>query len=129
MAIIKICAVAVLTAIIGLYLKKYTPETAILAAVAGGLIIIFLISDYLFETINYLQSFFTDTGMDSQLIKIVLKVTVVAYLIEFTAGMVKDLGETSLSEKVLLCGKIVILTMALPIVRSLFELISELVRV
>jgi len=129
MTILKIAAVAMLTAIVALYLKKYTPETAILASVAGGLLIIFLISDYLFGVIEYLRDFFVGAGMDSGVIKIVLKVTIIAYLIEFTAGMVRDLGETSLSEKVLLCGKIVILTLTIPVIKSVFDLISELVKI
>jgi len=127
MPILKIVAVAIVTAILTVYLKKNTPEIALFAGVAGGLLIIFLLSDYLFGVADYLKNFFDRSGIDSQLVKIVVKITAVAYLVEFAAGMVRDLGEISLSEKVLFSGKVVILTMSFPILNSLFEMIVSIV--
>lgn len=127
MEIIKIVLVAIITAVITLYLKKYSPETAVLASVAGGLLIIFLIGNYLFDVVGKLKDFFNQSKIDSNLLKIIVKVTVVAYLVEFSAGIIKDLGETSLSEKVLLAGKITILAMSFPIINSMFNLLVKII--
>ncbi|MBP5308165.1 MAG: hypothetical protein J6Z34_03405 [Clostridia bacterium] len=127
MAVIKIAVVAVIASVVSLYLKKYSPETATLAAIAGGLIIIFLIADYAFGVALYVRSFFSETQIDSVLVKTVFKVTAVAYLTEFSAGTVRDLGEAGLSEKVLLAGKIAVLSMSLPVIGSLFSLIVRIV--
>ena len=129
MVLVKIAAVAVITAVITVYLKRYSPETAIFASIAGGLLILFIIADYLFGVIGSVQDFFYSTGIDGEIIKIVVKVIAVAYLVEFTASVVKDLGESSLADKVLLAGKIVVLVLALPIIKSLFGLIAEIVNV
>ena len=126
MAIVKIVIVAVIVATISLYLKKYTPETAILASIAGGLIIISLIVEHIFGVTEILGEMFTGANIEPEIIKIIVKVTFLAYLVEFAAGAVKDLGENSLSEKVLLAGKIAVLSLSLPIIRSLLELVRGL---
>lgn len=129
MFIIKISAIAFVTAVITIYLKKYSPETGIFASIAGGIIILFLIIDYLYGVVDKFELFFIDTGLQPEVIKILFKVILVAYLVEFTAGVVRDLGEQGLSDKVLLAGKIVVLVISLPIVKSLFALITEIISV
>ena len=74
MPILKIVAVAIVTAILTVYLKKNTPEIALFSGVAGGLLIIFLLSDYLFDVADYLKNFFDRSGIDSQLVKIIVKI-------------------------------------------------------
>ncbi len=125
MVIIKIIIIAIICAIISLYLKKYNPEIAIISTIAGGLLVIFFIADYIFGVVAEMRSFFNASGLDSELIKLIIKVAIIAYLVEFAAGTVRDLGEISLSEKILLAGKIAILTMSFPIIKSLFTLIVE----
>ena len=127
MPILKIVAVALITAILTVYLKKNTPEIAMFVGIAGGILIIFLLSDYLFNVAEYLKSFFEKSGVESELIKIVVKIIAVAYLFEFASGAVKDLGENSLAEKVIISGKVIILTMSFPILNSLFNMIVEIV--
>ncbi|MBQ7163833.1 MAG: hypothetical protein IJU84_01425 [Clostridia bacterium] len=127
MGIIKIVIVALVAAVVSLYLKKYSPETAALASIAGGLIIIFLIADSLFGLVDTVRSFFSEAQMDSALLKIIFKVTAIAYLVEFSAGAVRDLGEASLAEKVTLAGKIAVLVTSFPVIGSLFSMIVKLV--
>ena len=127
MALVKIIIIGVATAVVTLYLKKYTPETAILASVAGGLLIVFLVADYALGIVEYARDFFGGTGIDPGLLKIIVKVTAIAYLVEFSAGMVRDLGEGSLAEKILLGGKVVILATSFPIIASLMDLITRIV--
>ena len=127
MPILKIVAVALITAILTVYLKKNTPEITMFVGIAGGILIIFLLSDYLFNVAEYLKSFFEKSGIESELIKIVVKIIAVAYLFEFASSAVKDLGENSLAEKVIISGKVIILTMSFPILNSLFNMIVEIV--
>ncbi len=127
MAIVKIILIAVITALVTLYLKKYTPETAVLASIAGGLMIIFLIADYALGIADYIRDFFGKTELDGQAVGIVFKITAIAYIIEFAAGAVKDLGEEGLSAKIILAGKIAILSMSFPVISSLFSLVVKII--
>ena len=67
--------------------------------------------------------FFEKTGIDSELFSTVIKVTLVAYLIEFTCGIIDDMGIKSLSEKVSFAGKIILVCMSMPVFSSLFDII------
>jgi stage III sporulation protein AD len=127
MLIVKIVSIAIIAAIFCIYLKKYSPDIAVFVSISAGVIILFLLGDYLLDFANFFKDFFLQSGMDSELLKIIVKITVIAYLVEFSAQLVSDLGENGLSGKIMLSGKILILVMALPIVTNLFELIKSVV--
>ncbi len=127
MVIIKIVIIALICAIMTLYLKKYAPDIAVLVSIAGGIMIIFLTVDQIFGLTEQLNEFFAASQVDSDLLKIIIKVTILAYIVEFAAGAVRDLGENSLAEKVLLSGKIAILALSFPIITSLIGLIAEVI--
>ena len=57
---------------------------------------------------------------------VLLKMTGIAYLIEFTASSCKDAGETAIASKVELAGRILIMAMSIPILTTLLETISQL---
>lgn len=127
--LIKISAIGLIAAISCLYLKKFSPDVAILIAIAAGILIIASVTDYLFGVLQYLKDFFRFSGADSSVLKLVLKVIFVAYAVEFVASSIKDLGENSLSEKVVLAGKIIVLSLSLPVIKSVLETIVSLIKV
>ena len=126
--LVKIVAVGIIGAIASLQIKKDGPDLAVLTSVAAGIIILVFIADYLYGVIDYFKEFFSTGLGDSSIPKLIIKVLVVGYAVEFASSAVKDLGETSLSEKILLGGKIIILSMALPVIKNVFDLISSLIK-
>ena len=126
--LVKIVAVGIIGAIASLQIKKYAPDLAVLTSVAAGIIILVFIADYLYGVIDYFKEFFSTGLGDSSIPKLIIKVLVVGYAVEFASSAVKDLGETSLCEKILLGGKIIILSMALPVIKNVFDLISSLIK-
>ena len=126
--LVKIAAVGLIGAIASLQIKKHSPDLAVLTAISAGIIILVFIADYLYGVVDYLKEFFSDTGTDAGILKLIVKVIVVAYAVEFASSSVKDLGESSLSEKILLAGKIIILSFSLPVIKSVFDLIVSLIK-
>ena len=126
--LVKIAAVGLIGAIASLQIKKHSPDLAVLTAISAGIIILVFIADYLYGVVDYLKEFFSDTGTDASILKLIVKVIVVAYAVEFASSSVKDLGESSLSEKILLAGKIIILSFSLPFIKSVFDLIVSLIK-
>lgn len=110
-----------------IFIRKSHPELAILLSIAAGLLILLNVMGYMTEAFSFLKNLTELTAIDGVLFKLILKITVVAYIVEFAASFIKDLNENSLAEKVVLAGKIIILVMSLPIINSLVSLISELV--
>ncbi|MDE7162987.1 MAG: hypothetical protein K2O44_02795 [Clostridia bacterium] len=128
MQILQLCAVAVITAICALILKSQKSDLVPLCVTAGGIILILCGFDYLSESLAFIKQFSEQTNIDKSVIRIIFKVVGVGYLIELTASSVKDLGFESVADKLVLCGKIVIFVMSVPILQSLFGVIVKLIQ-
>lgn len=128
MQIIQLCAIAVITAICALILKSQKSELVPLCVTAGGILLILSGFDYLSESLSFIRQFSEQTNINSSILKIIFKIIGVGYLIELTAGSVKDLGFESIADKLVLCGKIIIFLMAVPILQSLFGVIIKLIQ-
>ena len=44
-------------------------------------------------------------------VKVILKMVGIGYLVEFSAGILNDFGQNSLADKLVFCGKIVVLVL------------------
>lgn len=122
------CAVAVITAICAFILKSEKSDLVPLCVTAGGIMLILCGFDYLSESVKFIKQFSEQTNIDKSVLRIIFKVVGVGYLIELTASSIKDLGFESIADKLVLCGKIVIFIMAIPILQSLFGVITKLIQ-
>ncbi|MDE7086961.1 MAG: hypothetical protein K2O67_02090 [Clostridia bacterium] len=128
MQIFQLCAIAVITAVCALILKSQKSDLVPLCITAGGIILLLCGFDYLSQAFDFIKQFSEQTNIDSTVIRIIFKVVGVGYLIELTASSIKDLGCESVADKLVLCGKIIIFLMAIPILQSLFGVIVKLIQ-
>lgn len=126
--IARICCVAIITAVCALILKTNKPEFVPMCLTAGGVLLILFGFDYLAVSVEFIRQFTEQTGIESSIVRLIFKVVGVGYLIEITAGAVKDLGFDSLSDKLVMCGKLIIFVMSIPILRALFSVITSLIQ-
>lgn len=124
--ILKIIAVGLITCVATLIVRPIRSDFSIIIAIVGGLIILFMIVNYLSTVFDSLKNIINFTGLNSSLYTLLLKIIGVGYLVEFTASICSDTGNSSLGDKVLLGGKIIIMVMAMPIIMSILEIIMEL---
>lgn len=125
--IIKLCCVGIITGVCALILKANKPEFVPMCITAGGILLILFAFDYLSASMEFIKTFSEQTGVDSAIVRIIFKVVGVGYLIEITASSIKDLGFDSLADKLVMCGKIVIFSMSLPILQAMFKIITSLI--
>ncbi len=128
MQVFQLCAVAVITAVCAIILKSQKSDLVPLVITAGGILLILCAFDYMSESIAFIKQFSEQTNLDKSVIRIIFKVIGVGYLIELTAGSIKDLGCESVADKLVLCGKIIIFIMSVPILQSLFGVIVKLIQ-
>ena len=126
MEILKICAVGIVTAFCVLILKENKSDLAIVTGIAGGCIILLMVVEYISGIFSTLSELMQKSGIDGGIFKILVKIIGIGYIVDFSAGIVEDTGSKSLSEKVVLGGKIVIAAMSLPIIVKLFEIIESI---
>ena len=125
MDIVKIIGVGLTATIIIIILKQYKPEFTIYVSIIAGAIIICMVLDKLNGVVSILTNLANKTGTGSTFLKILLKITGIAILTEFAVSICKDSGETAIASKIDLGGKIIIISISIPIITALLELIIQ----
>lgn len=125
MDIIKIIGIAFIAVIIIVILKQYRPEFAIYASIIAGVLILTLASGTLSGIINMISSISSKTNINSEFLVILIKITGIAILTEFAVSICKDSGESAIASKVDIGGKIIIISMSIPIINALIDTVVK----
>lgn len=126
MEIIKIIVIALIALIIIIMLKQYRPEYAIFISILTGVLILLLVMDRLTGIINLIESIQSKFSINTQFIALLIKITGIAFLSEFAVSICKDSGEAAIASKIELGSKIIIISMSIPIISSLLEIILKI---
>lgn len=126
MEIIKIIGIALMALIIIILLKQYKPEFVLYVSLIAGALILFLVIDELTGIVKLIQSIADKASINSQFLSILLKITGIAFLSEFAVSICKDSGEAAIASKVELGSKIIIISMSIPIISTLLEIILKI---
>lgn len=124
---IKLVITAIIFATIIIYLKSINSELAILTTIVASLILIAKIISYLENTISFINQLFSSANIDSDIIEIILKITGIGFTVEFASDILEDFGLKSLSNKLVILGKLIILSVAFPIIYSFYNVIIGLI--
>ncbi len=121
----RFLCVGVLATVVIVLLRPTYPEVAMLTGVATGVVLLLMVADSLFDVVHAFYEIAQATQIDSDLFASVLKIIGVGYLTEFAANVCTDAGSKSVGDKILLGGKVTILVLALPIVKALINIVTE----
>ena len=127
MEIYKIVAVGVVAAILIVYLKSINSELAMPLTVCSGIIILIMSVSYAVEFFGFFSDLFSISGIDSGVFTVIVKIIGISYVIEFATSLIEDFGLKSISDKVAFGGKILILTLSMPIIKNLVEIVVSMV--
>lgn len=125
MELVKIIGVGIVTAVTAVLLRTSRPELSFAVTIAGTVILLMFSIDLLSRTFGVFAELGEKTGIDNQLIKVIVKIVAIGYLVEFAAGIVEDFGSKSIADKLVLAGKVIIFTVSVPIVQTLVALIGN----
>lgn len=128
MDIFQMAAIALMAVTLILAIRDYKPDIAMLLALGTGVFLLLASVNRLKAVVDAVQDFSRAAGMDDSFMGILFRITGIAYVTEFTAEVCRDAGANSVASKLELAGKIIILTMALPIMAALLELIKEFIK-
>lgn len=126
MDIVKIVGIGIIAVIIITTIKQYKPEFAIYVSILAGIIIFFMVFENLSGIIDLINDLTLKSNVNSDFIKILLKITGIAFLAEFAVQICMDLGESALANKVDLGGKVIIISLSIPILSSLIETVVQI---
>lgn len=128
MDIVKIIGIAITALVIIVILKQYRPEFVIYVSLISGCIILFLVFDKLDGIISLLTNLSNVAGVNGQFLSILIKITGIAFLTEFAVSICNDSGESAIASKVDLAGKVIIISMSIPIISSLLETLLKIMQ-
>ncbi len=123
MEIVRIIGIGLIALIIIILLKQYKPEFVIYISLLTGALILLLLVDQLAGIINLIQSIAGKANINNQFLILLIKITGIAFLSEFAVSICKDSGEGAIASKIELGSKIIIISMSIPIISSLLEII------
>ena len=125
MDIIKIIGIGLISLIIIIILKQYRPEFALYVSILAGIFILVLSISQIYGVINLLKCLAFKANINSEFLGIILKITGIAILTEFAVSICQDSGESSIASKIDIGGKVMIITISIPIISSLLETILK----
>lgn len=115
MDITAICALAVITAIICVMMKRYSPETSVMMSICAGVMIFMIIISGLTSVTAHIKELFNATGLPAEYVMILFKAIGICLLTEIASDTCRDAGETALATKTEIAGKVLVLTASLPL--------------
>lgn len=121
--ILRLCGLALLTAAAALLIKQYKPELALPVSAAGAVIMLLALMDELgalTDGIGALSSGFAEYTQP------VVKSLGIALIAQTSGELCRDIGENACASRVELAGKLCILSLCLPLITELLELVKTL---
>ena len=125
--LLKILAVALVTIFANIIVKQTKPEIAILISLVGSILIVIMAVDTLKDIVSAFYNIFNATGVNTALLKPLLKIIAIGYIAEFGANICVDAGSSGVADKILFAAKLIILVVALPIITTVVDMVVALI--
>ena len=122
--IIKILSIAIISIFASMIIKKHNSDIALLITIVGAIIIFMSVYDYFRELVYEMLNISSNFDF---IIEKVIKAIGIGYLTEFASDIADDSGSKTLSNSIVICGKILIVYISIPIIKILFESILSLI--
>ena len=106
--------------------KQYRPELAIAIPILTGAVILMICVPYISALMDMFVRIADTAGVKSAHLKIVIKIIGIAYICRFASDICRDAGENSVSGKIELGGKLLIITLSMPIIFDLLDIILRI---
>jgi stage III sporulation protein AD len=126
MSFFSILGLALVVTILLIIIRKERPEMAVLLAIAAAGLILLALLKSISQVVTVFESLALKSQINLSYLKLIIKIVGLAYLAGFGAQICKDAGEGSMAAKIELAGKIFILSLGIPIMVGLLDLILKI---
>ena len=126
MDIIKVIGIAFLTLIFTIILKQYKKDFAIYVVIIGGALILLSSLETFKNIIDFINRLSNKSNISSDFIKLLIKITSISILLEFAISICKDSAESAIANKIDLGGKIIVISMSIPVISTMLNGLLEL---
>ena len=124
---IKAAAVGVTGAALALLLKKSMPELAFLLSCATAAVILLLALDGYLGISGFLSELVSASGLTGAEVSPVIKTVGIGLITKLSSDACRDAGQSTAGAVVETAGTVAGITVALPLMRTVFGMISSLI--
>lgn len=119
---------SVVTAIAAFTVKQYNPQIAVHVSLAGGAVVALAVLAELSGIVSELNALAAEGGASSATVGVIIKAVGIAYLSRLGAELCRDIGENALAIKAEIVGRVMLLSLALPLIANIASILMELIR-
>ncbi|SFG18273.1 stage III sporulation protein AD [Priestia megaterium] len=123
---LQIVGLGLVATFLALILKEHKSPIAFLLVVFVGSVIFLFFIDQIYEIIKMVERLSINAHVNMIYVETILKIIGIAYIAEFGAQITKDAGQGAIASKIELGGKVLILSMAIPILTVIIETIISM---
>lgn len=127
MEVFKLVGFAIVATVLIIVIKDQKPEIAILLTSVAVIAIMMYAISRLSGIIDMLNTLVNSSGINKEFLTIILKVTGIAYIVEFGKNVCADAGQMAIATKLEMAGKVIIVALSLPLINALLTVVSGLV--
>lgn len=124
--LLRAAALAVTGAVLGLVLKKNSPEISLLLTVAVSCAVLYLAISLLTDVLDFITGLTELTNVSSTSVSAIMKAVGIGIITRLTADVCKDSGQNAAASSVELAGTAAALFVAMPLMKTVLEMIKSL---
>lgn len=121
MDILKILAICIISAVLGIVLKQHKQEYSFFISVSAAIMVLSFLFSKLIPAMEEIKLLIDSSGIDTEYFKTALKALFIAYLTEFVANTCRDFGQSSLASKAELAGRASIFIISIPLLSMVLK--------
>lgn len=122
----QIAGFAVCAAAMALVMHRLRPESAVVLVIAAGVLVLLMVMPQLKQIMTDLSALAQAGNLQGSYVSHLMKVGGISLLMDFAAQTCRDAQEEGLARKVELAGRVMLLSLALPVMRTLLAQIISL---
>lgn len=123
----KVLLVGLIASCLSLYFKEHKNSIGFMILTAASLIIVLITLKIFNGVSDSIKSITEKFSGGRHYMLMLLKILGITYICDLTAGICRDAGNSSIAHQMQMFGKLLVLSLSLPLITSLFELITELI--
>ena len=127
MDVIKLVGFSIFAVFMILTLKEQRKDIALAISIVAGVGLVLFSITKVSEIVEMLDDLILKSGINKEFFTIILKVTGISYIIEFGKNICIDAGENGVATKLEMAGKIIIVSLSLPLISALVNSLSSII--
>ena len=125
--LIRVTAIAVAGSVIGLVIKKNSPEMSLLLTIGLAIFGLYLAFDVVAGVVGFIRTLADTAGIAPAVLGVVMKTVGIAIITKISADICRDAGQSSIASGVELAGTVTAIYISIPLIETVVRMLNSLI--